>query len=524
MSERIGYSILIIDDEKLIRQKILHAIRCDAYNIVSIEEAANGVEGLLLIMQNVPDIILLDICMPRMDGIEFASIVRKDHPDTQIIFISGLSDFKNMRSAIQVGANDYILKPIDSRAIETAIGNAVTRLRQNVHPVTHQAIHDPVEVIYSLMASPSEVLDERLRLILRLPINYECRVALICNDFSLFEKWNEEDVRKFVQFAVVRVAAEIQERKEAGIAFLTPRQEPALLLTCCEKDIEAVLNDLSQHIDRLLEIELKYAISNSGSFSQIAMLYRQSIEVSKRVFNDGDPFLLYYWDLQDRNIVNHEYPVQLEKEMCEKLFLYGADSYEKTICSFFDHIEKNNIDVSTCRLFLMRLFTHISISIDMYNNVNNGMNSFQPIDPVSMVYQCSSLQEARQILMRLFANAHEYYINTQNCKGDHFHSIDCYIRSNYSDSTLNMKKCSEELYLSYSYISRILKKRVGKTFIEYLNEIRINEACRLLQSPGALISETAIVVGFSHQSYFNVVFKRVTGVTPTQFRGLHNEK
>ena len=87
-----------------------------------------------------------------------------------------------------------------------------------------------------------------------------------------------------------------------------------------------------------------------------------------------------------------------------------------------------------------------------------------------------------------------------------------------------MKKCSEELYLSYSYISRILKKRVGKTFIEYLNEIRINEACRLLQSPGALISETAIVVGFSHQSYFNVVFKRVTGVTPTQFRGLHNEK
>ena len=92
MSDNIGYSMLIVDDEKLVRQKILRAVDCKKHNITNIEEAANGVEGLLQIMQNMPDIILLDICMPRMDGVEFASIVKKEHPSTQIIFITGFSD------------------------------------------------------------------------------------------------------------------------------------------------------------------------------------------------------------------------------------------------------------------------------------------------------------------------------------------------------------------------------------------------------------------------------------------------
>ena len=77
MSDNIGYSMLIVDDEKLVRQKILRAVDCKKHNITNIEEAANGVEGLSQIMQNMPDIILLDICMPRMDGVEFASIVRE---------------------------------------------------------------------------------------------------------------------------------------------------------------------------------------------------------------------------------------------------------------------------------------------------------------------------------------------------------------------------------------------------------------------------------------------------------------
>ena len=524
MSDNIGYSMLIVDDEKLVRQKILRAVDCKKHNITNIEEAANGVEGLLQIMQNMPDIILLDICMPLMDGVEFASIVKKEHPSTQIIFITGFSDFKNMQSAIHAGANDYILKPVDSLSINEAILNAVTRLNQTVTAFPQITVPNPIDIIHSLMSSPSDILDERLRIVLHLPLDYECHIAVICNDFSLFDKWNEEDVHKFVQFSIINVANDILGQGSSGIAFISPNKEPALLLTCKANEIVPVLNEISRLIEELLEIELKFAISNGGSFSQISMLYSQAIEAGKHIYENGDPFFVFFKDTQSCNVVSYNYPSELEKVLCEKLFLCDASDYSGAVASFFQYIKSYAVDNNINRLFLMRLLMQISFSIDMYNNANSDSEAFNAIDPIAMVYYCTSLEMAEERVMLIFAQAHEHHKKAKDRKDDLFYSIDTYIRTHYSDCTLNMKKCSEELYLSYSYITRVLKRQIGKTFVEYLNEIRILEAKRQLQMPRARISETAIAVGFSHTSYFNVVFKKMTGVTPSQFRGESNEQ
>ena len=104
-----------------------------------------------------------------------------------------------------------------------------TRLNQTVTAFPQITVLNPIDIIHSLMASPSDILDERLRIVLHLPLDYECHIAVICNDFSLFDKWNEEDVHKFVQFSIINVANDILRQAVPVSLLLRPiRNRP-----CC---------------------------------------------------------------------------------------------------------------------------------------------------------------------------------------------------------------------------------------------------------------------------------------------------
>ena len=124
------YRILIVDDEALVRRGIKKSINWNELDIEMVAEAENGVEALEQVLENVPDIILLDICMPKMDGLEFASIVKQKYPQMRIVIITGFDDFEYARSALRAGVDDYILKPITREMVEDVVKKQIEKIAE----------------------------------------------------------------------------------------------------------------------------------------------------------------------------------------------------------------------------------------------------------------------------------------------------------------------------------------------------------------------------------------------------------
>ncbi|MEG1157744.1 MAG: response regulator, partial [Christensenellaceae bacterium] len=125
------YRILIVDDEPIVRRGIKKSVNWNELDIEMVAEAENGVEALEQVISNQPDIILLDICMPRMDGLEFASIVKKKYPQIRIVIITGFHDFEYARTALRMGIDDYILKPITKEDVVRIIKEQLEKIEKN---------------------------------------------------------------------------------------------------------------------------------------------------------------------------------------------------------------------------------------------------------------------------------------------------------------------------------------------------------------------------------------------------------
>lgn len=125
------FKALIVDDERIVRSGIRNSINWNEYGIEMIAEAENGVEALDQVMADRPDLILLDICMPRMDGLEFAGIVKKKFPSIHIVIITGFNDFEYARNALRAGVDDYILKPVNKEIVSSIVSGQIEQLKRS---------------------------------------------------------------------------------------------------------------------------------------------------------------------------------------------------------------------------------------------------------------------------------------------------------------------------------------------------------------------------------------------------------
>lgn len=134
------YKVLLVDDEYLIRESLKKVIKWMQLNTIVIGEAKNGKEGLEIVRELRPDIVLTDIRMPIMDGIEFAKQIKNLFPNTKIIFISGYDDFTYAQQALRIGIEDYILKPIKNENVEQCIGDVVKKM--DTEKIKLKEMHD----------------------------------------------------------------------------------------------------------------------------------------------------------------------------------------------------------------------------------------------------------------------------------------------------------------------------------------------------------------------------------------------
>lgn len=427
-------TILVVDDEYLVRTGIRETIHWESYNLQIIGEASNGEEGLTAAQSLHPDIIITDIRMPKMDGIEFMAKLREAGLDSKVVVLSGYDEFDYAQSALNYGASAYLLKPIEN-----------------------QQLIETIQKVSRLIHEEREVKQHYAELKLELPA--------IQKQFLL-------DLLDGTSADIRGIEAKIEFLK-LPLAF----QNQAVLIVSIDD-----LPILSQKLPHTRIEELRREIVDG--ISQVLLIRRgfKGLVVVKNV----DEIVLI---------------LQLE------------DTSEKYLPTLKD----------ACKEFTAGLENPRTVSYMPAFTVSIGIST--PVKDLTQLHK--AYQEALTAAHTKFLpGTHSVtYIKDEGVHGYHAAVRDAIaFLKNHSSEDITVEMAARELFISPSYLMHLFKAELGKTFNECLIEYRIEQAKELLGDKNNKIYEVCQRVGYTDAKYFSQLFKRMTGLSPSEFAKMKQEQ
>lgn len=504
--------ILIVDDEFIMRQGIKHMVDWEQEGFKVIGEASNCQEALEIIERDRPHIIISDIVMPQIDGIEFTKIVQSKYPQIQIVILSSFSDFEYVRSSFQNGAVDYILKPTLKPAefLET--------LKRISKKILNVSLSSKGQV------SISNILN---RLILGFDVNIDFEHLnnfFIHSCFCLFGISTKKIYANYEkrQQMIGNFNSEINsENFKDVVTQITNIEEDVILLVVNFKsgDYEEVSSKLAKISERI-----------SLNFNEVFFVLSKefySIENIKEVYEKDFLILTqqYFYNKSHRLLYSKDF-IKLKPTPIEKFNFKGfsesvsilqiSKAFEMLTEYITKAIDNKSLTEFELKTLIQNCFYNVISTLEYLNSDSISSNSlkrecFSKIDNCKyaedlMVEYKSILNSFNEIIDKHQSNINSHIIN----------KIIQYIYEHY-DEQLTLSYVSKLFNFNYYYLSSYFSSHNEEGFNEFLNKIRIKKACEFLKKD-IPISNISSMVGYSDQSYFCKVFKKFTGLTPSNFR------
>lgn len=500
--------ILIVDDEFIMRQGIKHMIDWEQEGFQIIGEASSCQEALEIIETNIPHIIISDIVMPQVDGIEFTKIVQEKYPQIQIVILSSYSDFEYVRSSFQNGAVDYVLKP-SLKPLDFL--DTLKKIAKKISSV-------------DLPSKSAVNIDNLLnRLILGYDIDFEHLNKLFINPcFCIFginiKKVypNYEERQKLLSSLISEI--DLQDFKEE-----------VTQVTNIENDMVALIINFKRENYANVENKL-IKISNdvSSKFNEAFFVLSKefyNIENIKEIY-ETDFLLLTQQYFYNKNINLLSSKSLKKAPEIEKFNFKGFSELvsilkiPKAFEMLTEYINKviNNKALTEFELktLIQNCFYNVISTLEYLNSDGISSNSLKRecFDKIDSSKYAEDLMEAYQEILDLFNKITDK--QESNINSHMLNKIIQYIYDHY-DEQLTLSYVSKLFNFNYYYLSSYFSSHNEEGFNEFLNKIRIKKACEFLQKD-IPISDISSMVGYSDQSYFSKVFKKFTGVTPSNFR------
>ena len=518
------YTIVLVDDEEEVRKRIISKIPQDmGFEIIG--QAANGYDAIDLIERLKPDVVITDIRMPYVDGIQLANIIRTEYPKTKIAFISGYDEFAYAKEAIELNVLSYLSKPI----AEEEVKHFLHKLK-NILDEEYQAVFN----------------QERLDVIYR-----ENLPALIENQFNTllhYSNINDLDLERFKIFGIdlmkgyftvglIEIDADsdfleieylriflinLLKKKFIdtkvysmnsgfGLIFIIHQQHEDV------KGIETKLYDLILTKKQFSEIKVLIGVSETfddfKQFSNALLQAKKSLSYSNYL-NMGS--IIYYRDIATRK----KKDLILSKEEIDDIRYVIKFGSKDEIDQLFSNLIKNN-DISEDYLLNKQyyLVNLAHIFIEFANNLHIELSDLVETDLFDKLSSFSRMAEMFDYLKQLVLKMREMNLyKSQTSASQVLEEAIHYLDNNYTDPLLSMDVVCDALGISISYLSTLFKKMLDTSFNKYLVKIRIEKAQELLRFSPQKIYEIAQSVGYNDVYYFSYSFKKYTGVSPKEYR------
>lgn len=506
--------ILIVDDEYILRQGIKHLLNWEKEGFEIVGEASNGQEALELIEKLDPHIIISDVVMPVMDGIDLAKIIKSKYPEIQVIILSGYSDFNYVKNTFKFGVNDYILKPkLDPDELLSLLKDTANNISNlNLSPEEDENILNVNSILSKLISGFD--LDYDKDIINNLfSHNSFCLMGFELRKLNLKSTHKNLNTVNLLSNAA-KVAINISSYYEINL-----NNDFFLILFNFEK---ANYSLLLQQINQMLlalssKIPTTFAVMSKvfGSIYDLTDVYNSNLK----------PLFGYRFYFKDKTIISYEVlPVSKHINKFDHKY-YTDQIYMLNISTALNYL-RDYVNALIEDLSLNEFELKTSVQNGLYNIINildelgftlDEMSSlkrdyFQKIDDTS----CSD--ELVDLLVTITQDISNLLGKHQSSMNDHIiKKIIEYISDHYNEQ-LSLKELADKFHFNYYYLSSYFSSHNSEGFSEYLNKVRVEKASELLRNEAIPVSEICYSVGYSDHSYFCKVFKKFKKITPSKFR------
>ncbi|NMA94569.1 MAG: response regulator [Clostridiales bacterium] len=534
--------LLIVDDEPQIRKGIKESIPWERYGIRVCATASSGLEALALIDKYMPRVVITDIRMPDMDGLELLEVINKKYTNIKVILISGYRDFEYARTAISLKTFCYLLKPIDSDKLLSHVLKAKQEIEDSLKKLkADQNIQKKVDenmaiirenflqkIVRGQISDIKEIKETYDYLGLDLDGPFYCVVMMQIdmpkranNDPLGNESWYKAAVMKKVESMLDNFLSCHAFSLDDSIGFLTSGEE-------LETDLFVKYFEIIREwANTELGIEVTIGIGNQCSnLMQTPISYREAMDA------------LEYRVISGKNVVIHASKVSanikgnIGVESFETILrnnehdiLYALRSQDRdTVYEILDDIIlsfekaiKGNIQEKNQLIFMLTFyFTKISFSFEIkMAELFGGENDFY-----SSLSRCQTVDGIKEFLLKYLEGLMQQ--SEKEAKSQNSFLVGqakAYINENIYNN-ISLVKVADNIGIHPNYLSRIFKQEVGESFIEYTTKLKMQEAKLLLRSSNKMIYEISDALHYKDVGYFTRLFKKNYGVSPNEYRQL----
>ena len=509
-------TVLIADDEKNIREGIKYIIDWEALGFTVCGEAANGEEALKQIYELQPGLVLLDIKMPKLSGLEVVENAREHGFAGKFIILSGFSDFKFAQTAIRLGVDNYITKPIDEDELAEAVKRIGEQIKLDKESVSHnehyknkakkELLHDLVRnELDSDMFSPQElglvapvyqvVLYENFDIEkgVNMPYQFSELLKVTNNGSQTFEHFMDDEYNVIIlkgSFAIEKFERFIEHYES------TPPQKGS--------PMDSLFIAYGRPVNELFDVHISY----SDAYTLI----------KRRFFCIEGQHTLGYEELPHVREVLEDFDKSRITDYCAQITDYIQTFSRRKVAEALYSIEEYlyNVDapIRQVKLFLTDLFLQIKENINrIYSN-----NSFafpqnsEIIEYISSRFYMYDIIEYISKQLDMIMNSMGSS-SRESVLDDVLHYID----HNYA-TNIKLEVIASLFGYNSAYLGKIFNKNVGESFNSYVDKVRIDHAIELLMDNKLKVYEIAERVGYKNVDYFHKKFKKYVGVSPAEYR------
>lgn len=519
-----NYRVILVDDEPIILRSLKVAIPWNELKLTIVGEARNGEEALRLVRELSPHMIISDIRMPGIDGITLMKEVLAENSKRLFIFISGYGEFEYAREALREGAFDYLLKPIDHDELIEMILRAKKALEKQME--NDKLLHS-VQMLSTLARERmfAEFIDgnssplQHMSWLENSELESDFFMAVIQLDhfMKLDERWTMEEKRLWL-FAIRNILGEWSLEHGGLTVFPFHSGEWILLFPSSQSGKkESLGSDIIQQIKINTKLSCSVGFSQSTvGIEQLSSAYQSAVKALYRRFYRGQEGVFVD---SGSDVVSDpteaKYPKRLETEILgcirtlnkeRMLILFDeTQSYLETYAPTKEMAERMIVELT---VVLYRQFEQMNLLLEW--SLEGLLQELHSQGTLSGIMDVLKVNFGKWI-MESVGNHSRENVQAVISKSQE------YISNNYHKD-LSIEEVSELADLSISHFCMLFKQVSGYTFLEYLTQCRIEKARYILKNSNVKVYQVAPLVGYQDPRYFTQVFKKVTGMTPSEFR------
>jgi two-component system response regulator YesN len=509
------YSIFLVDDEELELEMLRDYIRWEEMGIYVVGTASNGREALEKIEAIEPDIVLTDVQMPIMNGIDLAQTINERYDWMQVMFLTGHDEFHYVKSALNVGAVGYLLKPLDLSEIESVIGKVkqlCEEARMKLRSMEAAKANILKELSYEKNAEHAADLANSFSRLTRLPETTRYALAL----FSIDPKEAEGGEQSLEDWMgrLVSFLGHFFKTKNLDTTFVPYKEgEMGVYMEAAQQLGHYAWEDLAEAIRVALDFTVTAAVGGQDAeLCHVHGLYEQTRVILSERFYEGTGKIIHADTVRGQFYSEHMPPFE-RKEWFDAI---NRLDFELAAQKLHCHFE------SLATLRVKKKFI-CDWAIDLVDELLEQLHEpvpegFKRAELYHSIYNALTLHEIEDLILGTAGDA-------VSMLGERFmdknaklvHKVRTVIDQHY-DQPITINSLSDQVYLSPNYLRSIFKDKTGMTIHDYLTRIRLGKAKELLADGSLKIQDIAQRVGYESASYFISLFLKNQGVTPNEYR------